>query len=369
MADPQFPAVPQAFTFRAGQQTQNLVGVITSFNGSAGRRSATHVFPKRDGGIEEDMGAEQLELSTRLQFTGPDCAARYKRFAAAVAKNPIGLLVHPIAGRWQAFCKGPRHQVDLGRAVTQIEVTVDWKQTELPSATPTDTPDVATGAQNVTGQLQQWEQTIAGYMAYVALAQGLPPVNQIAITAVLSTVDAITAPIDAMQAVVDANLGARQTVINAINAIVTKAATLANDVAGYVNTCTDLFEGDQAAASSLAIASQLGTLQADTEDLEQQLLAAAPSAAAAADAFADTEVLLELCLTLSDAVQASQPPIVKYVVTVQSNLIVLAQRIIKQLELGSTAEALALSILALNAGKIPNPAAIAAGTELQVPTQ
>src|SRR5665213_2726999 len=94
---------PQLFHFG----TNYLSGNIVSFNGTAKRRHASHNFLKRKGAYVEDMEREQYRLTVRLVFTGPTCSSDYQNFKDSVDKTPTALLVHPISGKWVAFCEGP----------------------------------------------------------------------------------------------------------------------------------------------------------------------------------------------------------------------------------------------------------------------
>src|SRR5262249_11440200 len=143
---------------------------LVSFTGSSQRRSVDHEFLKRDGSQVEDLGRRSRRIEVKLRFIGKDCAQRFSDFEAKVHRNPTGLLVHPTTGRWIAFCEGPQHSVDFSRAINEIEVAVSWKESDLDATIEADVPDVATAAQNCSGQVEQMQKSVAGNMCETAKA-------------------------------------------------------------------------------------------------------------------------------------------------------------------------------------------------------
>ena len=369
MADPQYPSTPQSFSFAS----RSLVGVLVGFSGATPRRMVMHEYLKRRGGRAEDMEIGPRTLDADLQFLGATAGKDYRDFENFIAKNPFGLLNHPIAGRWQAFCRGPQPQVHFQEAINQVKVRVSWIETELDATTTVDPPDVATAAQNVVGQQSTLQLSIAGFMAILAKAQTLQgqALNAIdtAINAVNSVTSAVTSPVSYMQSAINAALGATSAIVNALAAINTSTVVLNNDINNFVSYVSALFTSTSdtpPAASADAIANQLGMIQSDTLALESALLAAPARPASCAQAFADAEILLDNCMTLNDAMQAALPPTLLYTVPGMVNVVVLSQRLIQQFGLNRDPLQFASTIMGLN--RIPNPAAIPAGTQLLVPT-
>lgn len=365
MADPNYPAIPQGFTF----QHRDLKGRIVSFTGQKRRRFVVHEFPKRKGARVEDMDRSPQRLEVKLVFTGDNCAREYADFTASVDENPYGLIVHPIAGKWQAFCEGPLEDVDLNRAVDLIEVRVAWTETELDAAVARDVPDVATATQEVTAQQSAYQQAVGAFMGALAKAEETRGKALAAIDSALGQLDAVTAPVDFMRDSVVAVSTAQSTVIGKVLAIQAKANLLTEDVTNLADATTDLFAGGEvAAAIADNVDTLLGIVQQHAEDLQGELIADSPTPAGAADAVGAIDELVAACLTLSDAIAVARPPTIEWTVTKLTDVISLAQQIRDQA--GSQARSVmsfASDIMALN--RIPNPAAILPGTVLLVPTE
>lgn len=362
-----FPSTPQAFQF--GQHYYS--GVTTSYNGMTRRRAATHTYLKRDGAAEEDMGREQRSLTVRLIFNGTDCAKRYQQFEEDVSKKPSQLLTHPIAGQWQAFCRGPSFSIDLNKALDWIEVEVQFTEDQVDALIPTDAPDTGTAQSNAKAQQFAMQQAVALYI--VDLARSLPsttPAMMNPLDAARNTItDLTTAPVDAMATLVNSTLGATSTIAPDIAAMQAATDALVASTDDFIAAATTLFDGESDTSSTGmadSIASWLGTVRTDTETLEDALIASQVTPAGCADAFAETDLLLETCMTLSDAVAAAQPPTAQMIVPVTMSLIAFAQSVIAELDLSYEALAFASAILGLN--RIRNPAAISGGTVLTVPT-
>lgn len=363
-----YPAAPQPFTFTAGTAQLTLTE-IESFTGKTPRRSVTHEYPKRPGGREEDMDRGSRTLQVRLQFIGPTAASDFEAFESAVDANPSGLLSHPVHGQFFAFCKGPDYNVDFLRAINQIECTVVFIESQLDATVAADPPDVATAAQNATGQLAAAQQTIATFMGALSAAQtqAAGALNALQ-TAVSQLAAGVSAPVDFMFTAATQVQGLQASVIAALETVQLGADTLTSDVTSFVAAATDLYNGNDTtpSGSSDSIAALLGIVQGDGQALIATLIAASPTPAGAADAVADVSVLLDYCYTLSDAVAAAQPPVISYTVPFDGNLIVLAQHVIEQANANVDATSYASAILGLN--RISNPALIPSGTILNIPS-
>jgi hypothetical protein len=315
------------------------------------------------------MGADGRYLEARLSFTGPNCATDYRDFERAVRQNPIGLLTHPIHGQWDAFCKGPTHVVDLAKSADLIEATVAWSETDTGRKAPVEIPDVATAQQNITATLQQYQQLVAEYMAKVALAQAPFPAQQLVLTATLDVLAVASSPIDAAQATINETMGSAPAVIAATQQIQVSANALSSEVTDFTTSLDDLFSTDTDGAPALAqsVDEQVQSLESSVADLVDTMIAASPAAAMAGDAVGSACELLDSCMTAADAVAAASPPVINYVVTTPTPLLVLAQRLIYDFEIDTDAATYAARVRNLN--RVPFPATIPAGTELRVPAR
>jgi prophage DNA circulation protein len=353
---------PQAFTFGG----RNLSGVLVRFNGATQRRRADQEFVKRDGGRVEDMARRQRRLEVDLVFSGAGCAAAYQAFEDFCDQNPTGLLVHPIAGRYQAFCDGPAYDVDFSRALDDIRVRVVFTETELDASLPPppDTPAAATAAQQATTLLGQAQQGVANAMGALAKGQGIAAQYQTKLDAVLALVSTVASPVDAVRDVLRQTLGEASSIVGAVDLIAEKSDLLVQDSQNFIDAMNDLYAGsDVSPGSALRGDSLLATAQADADDLEDALVAGAASPAGAAEAVGAAQESLAALYVLRAAVRAALPPTRTIVVADLTDIITLAARLFP----GQDAWAKAQVILSLN--HIANPAAILSGTRLLVPTR
>lgn len=360
------PSTPQAFTFGS----RNLSGRALSYTGKTARRAATHTFPKRDGASEEDMGRDQRSLEVSIVFTGDTCAKDYQEFEADVAKKPSQLLTHPIAGQWQAFCRGPQHRIDFSKAINQIEVTVLFTEDQLDANVPTDVLDVSTAKQNASTQQSSFQQSVAAFMGELAKFQtaSAAVLNQID-DAVDQVVSVATAPVAFMTSVINVALGASSKIKGALASIQAANDALVTSVQSLIDATVDVFDGVNDTAdpgSADSIATLVQAIQDDASTLEDALMAAQATPAGCADAFAEVEVMVDCALSLKEAIAASQPPTARMIVPRTMSLVAFAQKVIADLDLGYDAMTFASAILGLN--RIPNPAQIPGGSTLIVPT-
>jgi prophage DNA circulation protein len=363
MAAPLLPSTPRPFTF-AGRQ---LYEVVTQYSGTTAYRSASHKFGKRDGGLEEDMGRDQRQLEARLKFIGSDCGAKYQDFISFIDANRTGLLVHPTAGKWTAFCKGPGYQVNFTQATNEIEVPVLFVESELDANIATDTPDVATAAQAVTSQQLAYQISTATHVYALGSSQTQSPAALNSIAASLATVTTATSPVAVARSVVNQALGAASTITAALASIQTASDTLNQDVNALVTAANAALSGTAVSTGFPdSISTLVGIVQNDAATLENALVAAAYTPASPAYAVADVEILVDTCLTLQDSINATQPPTALYTVPQLINLLALAQQLIVKYSLSYDALTYGSTIMGLN--RITNPAAIPAGTVLTVPT-
>lgn len=369
MANPDYPAVKQAFTF-AGRE---LVGYLLGFTTKNTRRHVIHEFVKRKGARVEDMDRGPQRLDVKLVFTGDNCAKEYTEFQSAVDKNPFGLLVHPIAGRFQAFCEGPNDDVDLSRAINEIQVRCSWIESELDRDLPRDVPDIATAAQNATAQATVMQQAAAIFMGVTAKAAAFQSSTIAKLDATMEEINAsvdtasaaVTSPIDTMITVLSTIRGEISHIIGKVLIVGTKAKVLAQDAADFVASTSDIFDGQNAAAVSPDnVANQLGVVVASGEALDDAMIDTQATPAGAAEAVGQNAELVASCYVLAAAVDQALPPTVDYTVTELTDVISLVMKLYPDLD-----QPLARASTIMSMNRILNPAAIVAGTVLRVPTE
>jgi hypothetical protein len=243
-----YPNAPQDFSF----QNRSLTGRLIGFTGETKRRGAKHQFAKRKGQRVEDQERGPQRLSVVLEFIGDDCAKQYQDFKATVDENPFGLLVHPIAGKWFAFCEGPSEDVQFGRSTNEIKVLVSWEESELDNRVEKDVPDVATAAQNATALNSKSQQASAALMGGIAKAQLFEARAVAAVDKVLDQIATAEAPLDFVRSSVAVIGGIKSAVIGAISQIAVKAELVAQEVTDFIASTSDVFDGSLIAASRRA---------------------------------------------------------------------------------------------------------------------
>ena len=361
MADPQYQSTPQAFTFA----NRSLVGELVSFSTKNQRRHVVHQFLKRRGARVEDMEQGPRALSVRLHFIGPTAASDYTKFSAAVADDPRGLLVHPIAGRWQAFCEGPNESVDFDRSTNEIQVTCDWVEDQLDARSPRDVPDVATAAQDVTARDTTAKIAVAVSLVEDAKAGAFEARALSLLDAFSDTIDELTSPVDAAGSAIRGAVGAGARIVGKLSAVESKSAVLSQNIESYVAAATDLFNGgDQPSARADETATLLGVVVSDAQGLSDALIDAAPSPAGAAEAVGSVEELASSCYVLQEALLAARPPTITVTVSELTDLVTFCVR-----RYPDDPDPIARAFDVAGMNRIPNPAAIPAGTLLRVPSQ
>ena len=367
------PGAPQDFTFGG----QRLQGFLLSFNGSTPRRRVIHEFPKRAGAVVEDMARAPRKLEARLVFTteyarssdgavtiAASAASLYQGFLAFVDANPRGLLVHPIAGQWNAFCEGPSEDIDFARSIDAVSVRVSWIEADLGAPIPADAPGVALAAQDVTAQQSIFRAGMAEFMGDLAKVDSLRESSRAELESALANVSLVEAPIDLIRDTVNDLEGLNSEVKGKINAIATHAALLNDDVTAFMGASTDVWSGTPPSASqAFSVATLLGIVLQDSAVLEAALIDASTTPAGAADAVGQAHELVATCLVLDAAVKASRPPSILVVVPTTMDLITFCVRVRKY------AEPLARATDILGMNRISNPAMIAGGTKLYCPAR
>lgn len=373
MAEPVISAAPQDFTF----QGISLRGVLVSFTGSQPRRGVFHQFLKRRGGRVEDMEGGQRQIEVVVQLLGGDGKAgslqasnrtpaqQYEELCRILAKNPYGLLVHPTAGKWQAFCTGPNYDVSFARALNQIQVHLTFIENEL-DAPVSDTPVLGQAAQAVTSQQTQFQKVVAAFTGALAKAQNFVAETQAAIDNVLDQLDVLEAPLDAMQNVIAAGQGTTSRLIGQVAGVVSKANVLNESIESFIAQAVNsgpMFNGPANVVGGLgSTETLLGIVEENGQSLEDEMISVSPRPAAAADAVIGVHEAVAACIVMVDALKAAQPPIIAYTVPAKIDLLTLCQRRYKR-------DALAKANAILGMNRIPNPAVIPAGTVLLIPSR
>jgi prophage DNA circulation protein len=353
-------ATPQAFNFGG----RLLSGVLLGFTTDLKRRSAKHEYLKADGARFEDMKAAPRTLSARLTFIGADCAVQFASFSDFIRANPKGLLVHPIAGQWFAFCEGVSGEVEYDAATNRILAQCSWVESNFDQAAPTpDTPSVATATQNVVASLAAHNNATAKFMAAVAVAQSKIGQAMASVQAAAAKIGQVDDAMSTITQAVSQVVGASEAAIGAVTQIQTQAQILQQNVATFVNAASDIFAGTAPATAASSQADLLfGAGVTSAQSHEDLLISLSPTPAGAADAVGATEDLLATCYVTQAALEQARPPMVAFTVPVLIDVVALCSRLFP----GGDAIALANVVMAAN--RIPNPAAIPAGTVLQVPS-
>lgn len=354
------PILAQEFAFG----TKVLSGRVLSWSGTARRRSVDHQLLKRRGAKIEDMGPGQRRLEVELLFSGPTAVADYQDFEQYVASTPSQLLVHPVTGKWQAFCEGPTENVNLASAVDALKVRVAFKEDTPNSITPADPPDPQTAVTAASDQLAQTQQDVATYMGETAQSYTFNSDILDAINSQLTAIADLPDPVSAMNAAISSTLGAGSAIAPLL-AVATKMADLSVQVQAFLDASSDLFEGsDVPVAQSIAVATLLGVVQSNADDVQTAILASQTTPGGGADAYGSVDETAIACQTVLDALQAAKPATVLYVTKRLIDVIKIAQELYPT---DTNPTARASDIMAIN--RIPNPAAIPANTPLLVPSR
>jgi hypothetical protein len=281
-------------------------------------------------------------------------------------QNPVGLIIDPIHGRWTAFCEGQQSDVDFSQSTDRINYRVSFTETDsrLQDVSAPDIPDVATAAQNVTAQQTKYRESTASYMGALAEFRLFESSALIKIDEALSLVSTVTDPITLMRETIAAASGAASSIIGTILGIETAAQLLDQDVTNFVDSTNDLFEGAEVSGGQTTSSQTLlGIVLMHAADYEALLTSTSATPAGSAEAVISTEETVDACLVLDSAIKQSRPPVIQVTITELIDLITFCQRRYPN----SDPLARASEIMALN--RIPNPAAIPAGTVLLIPSR
>jgi prophage DNA circulation protein len=242
-------------------------------------------------------------------FTGPNWIRTLKQLVSAIDADPSGLLVHPIYGQMQVVCQGfDRASVNIPEATDTISVPLVFVE---------DTPAL--------------DSTVA--------AQGVGALQQ-NVTSAVADLQTATAPY---------NAPSTATAVETLSdAATTYAAAAAASAEGPIDASLD----SQLATVALTTQAAISAIASDPLGVRT---------AAIYDALAAAEVVYAACQDLADAVVASRPPAIEFIVPGPTSIAVLAAE-----RYGSDAINRIDEILSLNV--IPTPTSIPAGTKLILPS-
>lgn len=350
------------FTFTANKATIELFGALVSWSGKNPRRRAEHSYLKRRGSRQEDMGPGPRSADFKLKFIGKNCVRDYLLFVDFVDKNPSGLLNHPIAGQWNAFCDGPSDSVDLGRSVNEIDVGVSFTEDNVSANIVRDIPDATSAAQIVTATQAAYEASTAQYVGEIAAARAKTLGALAKVQDAIEQVQAgVEEPLSFMRDTLVAAGGIRAASLRSIDIVASAAELMSQAIDTFVSTSivSDVYTGGEALAGIAdSIDTQVGVILDLAEDFEVKVIAAAESPAFGADVVAANDQMVAACLDLADALKADKPTLLRFVTSALTDVISIAT----QFYPGEDAAARASQLMSIN--RIHNPAAISAGTVL-----
>jgi prophage DNA circulation protein len=285
----------------------DLSGNLVSWNDKIGMRLAVHQYLKRDGGEVENMGSEPGRFVMRLCFLGDQWAKQYRALVAAIRQDPRGQMVHPLLGTLRVACEGISDAaVSPAAERDSINLSISFVE---------DAVDATVVAEGFVGPAARQGQ-ISSLATQVTTA-----ISQIASAASAGAVLTGAAISFAAAAVAAASSD-------------TPDPSLDQKIAGVVTS------------ASAAITAVRADPRAGTDATTYALVAL-------------IEQLQAECMALAEAVAASKPTIVAYVVAGTTDIATLAARLY-----GADALARVDELLTLN--RIPDPHAIPAGMVLRV---
>jgi hypothetical protein len=112
--------------------------IATSHSVSVGRRLASHLFPQRDLGYQEDIGRQDRQFSLEGYLVGDDVDQQRDRLIAAFETAGAGELYHPWLGRLWAVPK-PTDLTESRRERRKVTLKLSFIEAEEPrAATPAE---------------------------------------------------------------------------------------------------------------------------------------------------------------------------------------------------------------------------------------
>jgi prophage DNA circulation protein len=275
---------------------------------------AIHEYLKRDGGEAEHMGRKPHKVKFSLAFVGASDIEAYKRLQKSIDEDPRGALVHPIHGSMRVCCQGfTGAGMDVENAVNLYNVPLEFIEDAVDTKATADERIGPAARENQVRTLNTQMLTIASRFAAAATA------------------------------------------INTFSAAVLSYAVSA--VSSALSTTPDP-----------ALPGELASLRTYCEDARAAVLAdesdeTANTDAAKYPALVAIEQVYDACTLLDDSVKELRPKLTVYTVPMTIPLMTLAAQFYKR-----DAQTRADEIRLNNPGKIKNPAAIPAGTQLLMAT-
>jgi hypothetical protein len=280
-----------------------FLAILENWDDTRRYRGASHVFVHRDGGTVEDMGREQFRHKMQVVYSGPEWRSRYLELVQALDAGRKGLLVHPLFGQIRAFCEGySGARVVPGQELDTIVVPLEFVEDQLD--------------QSITAEQDR---------SVAAKAQRARSAADDAVTGASGYNQATQAQAEAI----------RTETLAYVDAVESGVAISGGSAA--------LVDGVRAAVAAYA---PLVRAQANDADAYAAIVLAERALAAA--------------LELESAYQERTPQVTTYTVPALSNVATIAAALYG----GPLARQYLDDILTRNV--IPNPAAIPAGTELQI---
>ena len=303
------------FTPIGSSSSLNLMGNLISWNDSFHMRLALHQYLKTDGAEVEPMGAAPAKFSMKICFMGPDWAKQYLQLVGTIRQEPRGTIAHPIFGNINVGCEGIREaQVTPGQMLDTIEIGISFVEDQLNRRIAFE--NILTPAQQG-GKISTLLATLTGVLSKISGA--------IALASTLGTL--ATEFVAACIVVSQSN---------------TPDPSLDTKLAG-VNTASDATRTAILAGSSAAAATS----------------PTAPTDAASFVALSTVEQIRSTCIAMNQALAASRPALIYYVVQAQTNVATLAAMLYGSDGMNKISELLLLN-------RISNAHKITAGTVLHV---
>ncbi len=282
---------------------------LLEWNDSRKPRLAIHEFLKRDGALVETMGRAPFRCKMEIVFVGEKIADEIRQFAASLDENPKGTLSHPLFGDIQVACEGFDGTLNIENGKNLYGVPVSFVEDNVDQKLSSQTTGVASQKQQVENTTDSLTTKITQYAA------------------------AATAITNLCNAALSFSVSAFDNQISFVSG------------AGLDNQLAELQKLTTEAVEEIRGANEL-------DDLPE---------AACFDAVMLCEVLYDACSQMLAAISASKPPLTTFIVPIQMPVVNIATFLY-----GPDGRSRADEIKALNPNKIPNPAAVAAGTELLV---
>jgi len=279
---------------------------VTAWSDTRKPALANHRFLKRDGGLSENMGREPHVAKVTLAFIGADQINDFKRLSASIDKDPTGSLIHPYYGQMTAACEGFEGSQNIEGALDLYTISLTFRESNVD-------PKAADVAQGPAAQQQQ----VTNYTG--------------SLTTLITQFAASSA---AIQNLTEA---AAQFMIGVVSSQTTNTLdpTLTNqlaDVQAKTTVCVSSLKVDPGANGAQALAYP---------------------------AIALCEQIYDACSQSFASISVNRPTLFLYTNPVKQPLIIIAARFY-----GKDAKTRLDEIISNNPGKIPNPSAVAAGTQL-----